>query len=118
MIKETSKPNSKNLMLSYLNIYHFVTSCKKSENSNKSMVKKSQKILFLAPFWPKTGQKKFMLSYPNIYHSISSCKKSENFNKSMVRKLQKNPIFGPIWAHFGPKRAKKVTEKKFNAVIS
>ena len=75
MIKETSKPNSKNLMLSYLNIYHFVTSCKKSENSNKSMVKKSQKILFLAPFWPKTGQKKFMLSYPNIYHSISSCKK-------------------------------------------
>ena len=102
-------------MLSYLNIYHFVSSCKKSENFNKSIVRKLQKSQFLGKFgpilaqnWPKTYRKKIlMLSYLNTYHFVSSCKKSENCNKSIVRKLQKTQFlgeFGPILAQNRPKK--------------
>ena len=109
----------KKLKQSYLYKYYFVSSCKKSENFNKSMVKKLQKTLFLdrfgpvsGPFWPKSGSKNFlkknlMLPYPKIYYFASSCKKSENFNQSTVRKSQKTLFlgqFGPILAQNGPKK--------------
>ena len=99
--------------LSYLNIYYFLSSCKKSENFSHSMARKSQKTLFLGQFGPILAQngpknlskKKIMLSYLNNYYFVSSCKKSENFSSSTARKSQKN-FFWANWAHFGPKRPK------------
>ena len=113
-----------NLMLSYLNIYYFVTSCKKSENFNKSMERKSQKHLFWGQFGPILAQnrqknlskKNLMLSYLNSYYFVSSCKKSENFSHSMARKSQKTLFlgqFGPIWAQNGPKTGQKNYRNNF-----
>ena len=102
-------------MLWYLNVYHFVSSCKKSENFNQSMVRKSQKPLFLGQFGPVLAQngpkkffpKKWIVSHFNIYYSSNSCKKSENSYDSISRKSQKTLFlghFGPILAQNGPKK--------------
>ena len=113
----------KNLMLSYLNNYYIVSSCKTSENFSHSMARKLQKTLFLGQFGPILAQngpknlpkKKLMLSYLNNYYFVSSCKKSENFSRSVARKLRKTLFlgkFGPKIRHFGPKRANKIFFEK------
>ena len=44
--------------------------------------------------------------------------KIRKFQPFNIEKMAKNPNSGLFWAHFGPKRAKKLTEKKFNTIIS
>ena len=105
-------------MLSYVNNYYIVSSCKTSENFSNSMARKLQKTLFLGQFGPILAQngpknlpkKNLMLSYVNNYYFVRSCKKSENFSNSMVRKLRKTLFlgqFGPILAQNGPKNLPK-----------
>ena len=50
------KITEKKIMLSYLNNYYFVSSCKKSENFSHSMARKLQKTLFLGQFGPIFAQ--------------------------------------------------------------
>ena len=93
-------------MLPYLNNDYFVSSCKKSENFNQSMVKKSQKTLFLGQFWPILAQngpknlpkKNLMLSYLKNYYFASSCK-NQKILATLWRENYKKPYF---WAKLGP----------------
>ena len=58
----------------HFNIYDPLTSCKKSENFNDWILRKSQKKLFLGhfcPIWPKTGQKIFFWKI-RLRHIVST----------------------------------------------
>ena len=79
---------------SHFNIYYSLPSCKKSENFNDWISRKSQKTLKMGhfgPLLPQNGPKIFFSENraPSLfedYNFASSCKKSENFNEPISRK--------------------------------
>ena len=108
------------------NVY-FQPSCKKSENFNEQILRKSHKTLFLGQksaimgqYGPKKIFRKKQTPSPfNNFYFLPSCKKSENFNEQILRKSQKTLFLSQksaIMGQYGPKKffPKKQTPSPFN----
>jgi len=86
----------KNLIRPLFTPYIPLTSCKKSEKTNDSILRKIPKTSFLGHFWPFLaifGQMHFFLknrapSVFIIYGPLTSCKKSEKTNEPILRKVR------------------------------
>ena len=104
-----------NRALSLLSTYGALTSCKKSEKTNDSILRNYWKSLFsvrFGPVLPQFARTRFFLenralSLLSTYGALTSCKKSEKNNDSILRNYWKSLFsvrFGPVLPQFARTR--------------